>query len=96
MSESANLDYAHNRLMAALGGLRVGKTRDDTVAVRPFGRETTIFAALNDAAILKEPFHAEQMETVNQALQAVGITCASDQKNEVATALLAALIRKSQ
>jgi hypothetical protein len=89
-----DLEYASKRLMAALEGIAAGKTHEEFVAVRGYGQSSKIFDALNDAAKhLNEPFHADDLDTVDQAFTKLGLVRTSDRKNDAANAVLKALIR---
>jgi hypothetical protein len=86
-------DYTHARLMAALKGIAAGKVVCDTVPVPPYGTSTKIFAALNDAAKhLDETFAADHLALVDQALTKLGLARTNDKKNEIALAILTALV----
>ena len=91
-----DLEYAHSRLMAALIGISEGKGLSDSVPVpssAAYGRNTRIFDALKDAVVyLKEPFHAEDIDTVDRAFKRLKLVRTSDQKNDAANAILAAMI----
>lgn len=89
-----DLEHTHMRLMAALKGLSEGKGLDDFVVVPPYGQQTKIASALNDAARhLIEPFHADDMEIVDAAFNKIGLSRTSTKKNEVAAAIIRALRR---
>ena len=52
-------DHVHNALIAALQAIAEGKGKEQFVLVPPFGTQTRIFNALNDAVkYFHEPFHA--------------------------------------
>jgi hypothetical protein len=86
-----DLEDTNKRLMAALRGIAEGKRLSDSVPVQPYGRTTKIFEALKDAGEhLKEPFHADHLEIVDQAFEKLGLVRGSGQKNEVAKAILEA------
>jgi hypothetical protein len=94
---SIDLDHTHKRLMAALRGIAEGKGLSDTVPVQPFGQSTKIVEALNHAVEhLKEPFHADDLGIVDQAMTKLGLARTSDQKDEIARMILKALINKSR
>jgi hypothetical protein len=87
-------EYTHARLMAALKGLADGKTPSDAVQVPPYGQSTKIGNALNDAAKhLNEPFHADDLDTVDKTFKKLGLTRTSDRKNDVANAILKGFTR---
>jgi hypothetical protein len=87
-----NLEHTHKRLMAALHGIADGKGLSDSVPVA-YGQTTKIFEALKDAGKhLSEPFHEDDLEIVDRAFKKLGLVRTSDQKNDVANALLKALI----
>jgi hypothetical protein len=88
-----DLEHTHARLMAALKGIADGKGLSDTVTVPPLGTTTKIFNALNDAVKhLDEAFAADDLDLVDVALKRLNLTRTSDKKNEVARAILTALI----
>jgi hypothetical protein len=61
--------------------------------VPPYGKSTKIFTALNDAAKqLDETFAADHLPLVDQALSKLGLARRSSKKNEVALAILTALV----
>ena len=81
------------QLMAALDGIAAGKGHKDVVTVPGYGQSAKIFEALTDAGDhLKERFHADELALVDAAFKKRGLARTSDQKNEVATALLAVMI----
>ena len=88
-----DLEDTNKRLMAAFCGIAEGKGLSDSVPVQPYGRSTKIFEALKDAERhLREPFSADHLEIVDQAFNKLGLVRGSDQKNEVAKAILEALM----
>lgn len=88
-----DLEHTHARLMAALKGIAAEKAIGDTVPVPPYGTSTTIFTALNDAAKhLAEAFVADDLDLVDEAFAKLGLARTSDRKNEVALAILTALV----
>lgn len=61
--------------------------------VPPFGTSTKIGTALDDAAkYLDEPFAEDDLALVDQAFKRLGFERASNKKNEVARAILNALV----
>jgi hypothetical protein len=93
MVTKMDLEYAHRRLMAALDGIAAGKKHHDAVSVPGDDRPANIFEALKDAGEqLKERFHAHELAKVDAAFKARGLVRTSDRKDEVATALLAAMM----
>jgi hypothetical protein len=88
-----DIDHIHNAFMAALDGIAAGKTREDAIKIPPLGTTTTIFAALNEAVKhLKEPFHAEHLDLVDRALKKLSLERRSNQKDEVARAILQVMV----
>jgi hypothetical protein len=82
-------EQAHNALMAALRGIAAGKGHTETVPMM-YGESIKIFHALKNAVrYLPEPFHADDLDTVDEAFKRCGVERTSDRKDEVAQALLA-------
>jgi len=78
--------------MAALKGIAEGSGLSDSVSVAPYGQSTKIVDALKHAAKhLKEPFHADDLNTVDTAFTKLGLGRTSDRKNNAANAILEAL-----
>jgi hypothetical protein len=83
----------HARLMAALIGLAAGKHIGDTVTTQPLGTTTKIFTALSDAAKgLDETFDDDDLALVDRAFKRLGLQRNGNKKNEVALAVLNALV----
>ena len=91
-----DLEYTHARLMAALIGIYEGKGLSDWVPVPlSFGRKTKVSNALNDAvAYLKEAFQADDLDTVDRTLKTLKLVRTSDQKNDTANVIIAAMISR--
>jgi hypothetical protein len=89
-----DLEYANKRLMAALVGIAAGKTHEHFVTVPGFGQSSKIFDALNDAAkYLDEEFQLEELTVVDRAMRKLKLVRPSTRKDEVAKAILNALIK---
>jgi hypothetical protein len=92
---SVDFDHAHNRLISSLRGIAKGRRLSDCVVVPPFGQTTIIINALNDAVKwLDEEFHEDDLALVDQALHQCGVVRRSNKKNEVAKAMLEALVAR--
>jgi hypothetical protein len=96
-------DHYRQRLIAALLGIVHGVGATDAeghptlVPVLNSVRKTSIFGALGDAALhLDEAFSTQELEIANRACANVGILRTSDRKNQVAKAILEALVAKRQ
>jgi hypothetical protein len=97
--------YQHHyrqRLAAALLGIVHGVGATDAeghptlVPVLDSRRKTSVFGALNDAALhLDEAFSPQELEIADRACANVGIRRSTDRKNLVARAILEALIAKA-
>jgi hypothetical protein len=84
-----DLEHVNKALMAALNGIAAGKDHTQSVSVQPFGVTSKISDALDNAVRhLQEPFHAEDIDRVDQAFKRLGLVRSSDRKDEVARALL--------
>jgi hypothetical protein len=85
-----DLDYAHERLMAALKGIADGKGLEDHVPVggQGIGKTTSIVSALNEALKLDDHFHADHLPAVDRAFKALNLLRPSARKADVAAALL--------
>jgi hypothetical protein len=88
-----DLDHANRQLMAALDGIAEGKGLSDSVYVQPWGQTIKIFNALNDAKHLTEPFHAEELATVDRAFKKLGLLRTSNQKSVAANVILKKLTK---
>ena len=82
-----DIEQAHNTLMAALRGIAAGKGHAE--AVSTYGASVRIFDALNNAMrYLPESFHADDMNTVDEAFKKLRLVRTSDRKDEIARTLL--------
>jgi len=97
----AHGDIHRQRLTAALLGIVHGVGATDAeghptlVPVLHSVRKAAIFEALADAAVhLGESFTSQELEIADRACAHVGIVRSSDRKDEVARAILHALMAK--
>jgi hypothetical protein len=83
------LDSVHDKVIAAMKGIKNGKGLNDSVAYPPVGTRIRIFDALNEAReYLKEPFHADHIELVDSVFGRTWLLKPSDRIDECATALI--------
>jgi hypothetical protein len=84
-------DYLHRRLMAAIRAIADGKGLEDHVPIvgPEIDRPTHVVGALNDAiSYLPDRFGPEDIPVVDRAFARLRLERSSDQKGEVAAALL--------